>query len=303
MNVLVSGSTGFIGEPLVRALAARGDTVRRLTRGAADAAEGHVRWNPAVGTIDTARLDGLDAVVHLAGEGIGSGRWTKDKKERIRASRVEGTRLLAGALARLARPPRVLACASALGYYGDRGDQVLTEESPPGAGFLASVCREWEAVASPAAVAGIRVVHLRFGVVLHPSGGALAAMLGPFRAGMGGPIGGGRQYVSWIAREDAIGATLHALDTDALGGPVNVAAPAPVTQAEFAKTLGHVLNRPTLLAVPAFGVRLMFGEMGAETLLASARLAPARLVGTGYRFRWPELAPALRHLLDGAGSG
>lgn len=258
-----------------------------------------VAWDPAAGRLDGAALDGLDAVVHLAGEDISRGAWTAAKKARIRQSRVEGTALLARTLASLDRPPAVLACASAVGYYGDRGDEALTEESPPGTGFLASVCRDWEAAASPAVEAGIRVLHLRFGVVLSPAGGALARMLGPFRMGMGGPIGSGRHYVSWIAIDDALGAVVHALSSETLRGPMNVASPGPVTHLEFARTLGRVLGRPTLLAVPAFGLRLLFGEMATEVLLASQRLEPARLLSTGYEFRYPNLEGALRHLLTG----
>ncbi len=297
MKVLVSGSTGFIGSALVPFLAQSGHAVQRLVRSAASPGEASARWDPEAGTLDAGAIEGLDAVVHLASEDISSGAWTAAKKDRIRRSRVDGTALLARSLAGLVRPPRVLACASAIGYYGDRADEVLDENSGSGAGFLASVCRDWEAAAAPGAEAGIRVLHLRFGVVLSPSGGVLARMLGPFRKGMGGPIGGGRQYVSWIAMEDALGAILHGLSTEALRGAVNVASPYPVTQAEFAKTLGRVLARPTLLTVPAFGVKLMFGEMAGETILASQRLDPARLLGTGYSFRWPDLEPALRHLL------
>jgi uncharacterized protein (TIGR01777 family) len=212
---------------------------------------------------------------------------------------VEGTRLLARTLASLDRAPGVLACASAIGYYGDRDDQLLTEESPPGAGFLASVCRDWELAATPAAEAGIRVAHLRFGVVLSAEGGALARMLGPFRLGAGGPLGSGRQYVSWIAIDDAVGAVGHVLTTPTLHGAVNVAAPNPVTQADFARALGRALGRPAVLPMPAFAVRLMFGEMADQLLLASQRLVPARLLASGYRFRFPELDGALRHLLAG----
>ena len=269
----------------------------RLVRSEVPPGSAAARWDPEAGTLGRAALEGLEAVVHLAGENIASGGWTAARKARIRQSRVEGTALLARTLASLDRPPAVLACASAIGYYGDRGDDALTEESPPGAGFLASVCRDWEAAATPAVEAGIRVLHLRFGVVLSAAGGALAKMLGPFRMGMGGPIGSGRQYVSWIALDDVLGAISHLLSSRTLRGPVNVASPKPVTQLEFARTLGRVLGRPTVLAVPAFGMRLMFGEMATEVLLASQRLEPARLLSSGYEFRYPELEPALRHVL------
>jgi hypothetical protein len=297
MKILVTGASGFIGSSLVPFLARAGHTVTRLTRASSGAEADAPRWDPATGALDPRTIEGLDAVVHLAGEDIASGTWTKAKKRRIRESRVEATALLARALARLIPPPATLACASAIGYYGDRGDEVLDEDSAAGIGFLASVCRDWEAAAALAGSAGIRVLHLRFGVVLSPSGGALAKMLGPFRHGVGGPIGNGRQYVSWIAMDDAVAAILHALSTPALRGAINVASPHPVTQAEFAKTLGRVLGRPTLLTVPAFGVKLMLGEMASETILASQRLTPARLLASGYAFRWPQLDSALRHLL------
>lgn len=297
MRILVSGSSGLIGSALVPLLTTRGHTVTRLVRSAAPAAADSVRWDPEAGAIDGPGLEGVDAVVHLAGEDISSGSWTSTKKARIRQSRVEGTALLARAMATLARPPSVLACASAVGYYGDRGDEVLTEDSAPGRDFLAAVCRDWEAAAEPARGAGIRVAHLRFGVVLTASGGALARMLGPFRMGMGGPIGSGRQYVSWVAMDDALDAIVHVLSTPSLRGAVNIASPHPVTQLEFARALGRVLGRPTVLAVPAFAARLMFGEMADAVLLASQRLEPARLLASGYVFHDPELEPALRRLL------
>ena len=299
MRILVTGSTGLVGSALVPFLSASGHAVIRLVRSEVPPGDAAARWDPEAGTLDPAALEGLDAVVHLAGEDIAGGSWTAAKKARIRGSRVEGTALLARTLASLDRPPAALACASAIGYYGDRGDDALTEESPPGAGFLASVCRDWEAAATPAVEAGIRVVHLRFGVVLSAAGGALAKMLGPFRMGMGGPIGSGRQYVSWIAMDDVLEAIDHLLSHSTLHGPVNVASPKPVTQLEFARTLGRVLGRPTVLAVPAFGMRLMFGEMATEVLLASQRLEPARLLSSGYEFRYPDLEPALRHLVGG----
>ena len=236
--------------------------------------------------------------IHLAGENVGIGRWNDARKAAIRDSRVNGTRLLCDSLAGLARPPKTLVCASAIGIYGDRGEEPFTEESPPAAGFLPGVCREWEAAAAPAAEKGIRVVHLRIGMVLSPRGGALARMLPLFRAGLGGVIGGGRQYVSWVALDDLPGIVLHALQCDDLSGPVNAVAPCAVTNREFTEALGKVLSRPTPLPVPAFALRLAVGrEMADALLLASARVVPRRLEETGYPFRFPELGGALRHLL------
>jgi uncharacterized protein len=296
MHVAVTGSGGLIGSALVATLSAGGHRVTRLVRGPAPGVDA-IGWDPAAGVRDAASLEGLDGVVHLAGESIAAGRWTAGRKEAIRRSRVEGTQRLCETLARLARRPKVLVCASAIGYYGDRGEQGLTEQSAPGTDFLAQVCREWEAAAARAAQAGIRVVHLRFGVVLSPAGGALRKMLLPFRMGAGGRIGSGRQFWSWIALDDAVGAIHHALVTAALAGPANAVAPSPVTNAEFTRTLARVLGRPALVPLPAFAARLAFGEMADSLLLASARVIPARLQETDYRFRYPELEGALRHLL------
>ncbi|MBI3988355.1 MAG: TIGR01777 family protein [candidate division NC10 bacterium] len=297
MTILMTGSSGFIGLALVPFLTNRGHRVTRLVRSQPSPGEVAVRWDPVAGTLETARLEGLDAVVHLAGESLAAGRWTVERKARIRDSRVKGTRLLCESLAQLAQPPKVLICASAIGYYGDRGEEPLQEESAPGSGFLAEVCREWEAAAEPAVQRGIRVVHLRFGMVLSPKGGALAKMLFPFRIGAGGILGSGRQYWSWIALDDALGAIHHVFTTDTLQGPVNAVAPHPVTNREFTKTLGRVLGRPTPFPIPAFAARLAFGEMADEMLLASTRVEPTRLLATGYRFRHPELEGTLRHLL------
>jgi hypothetical protein len=296
MQVAVTGSRGLVGSALIPFLTTGGQRVLRLVRGAAADLDA-VPWDPASGLQDPARLTGIDAVIHLAGENIAARRWTDAHKAAVRQSRVEGTRRLSEALAGLSHPPKVLVAASATGFYGDRGAEVLTEESPPGEGFLAEVCREWEAATQAAEQAGIRVVHLRFGMILSPRAGALGKMLLPFKLGAGGPMGSGRQYVSWVAIDDAIGAVLHALATEDLRGPINVVAPAPIPSAEFARTLGRVLRRPAVIALPAFAARLAFGEMADALLLASARVMPARLQASGYRFRFPDLEGALRHLL------
>ena len=295
MRILVTGSSGLVGSALLPFLAAGGHEVHRLVRH--EPREGEIRWDPAVGRIDAKGLEGFDAVVHLAGESI-AGRWTAAKKAAIRESRLKGTRLLAQALAGLARPPKVLIAASAIGIYGDRGDEVLTEDSPEGTGFLAELCHAWEDASSPAQARGIRVVNLRFGVILSPAGGALARMLLPFRLGLGGVVGAGGQWMSWVALDDVLGAVLHALRTEPLLGPVNVASPNPVTNRDFTRALGRVLHRPTVFPLPAFAARLAFGEMADALLLSSARVLPKRLEGSGFRFARPELEGALHPLLD-----
>jgi uncharacterized protein (TIGR01777 family) len=257
---------------------------------------GDALWDPAAGRLDPNALDGVDAVVHLAGEPIAQ-RWTAAAKRRIHDSRVRSTELLARTIASLARPPRVLVSGSAMGIYGDRGDEELDETSAVGRDFLATVATKWEAAAEPAARAGVRVVNVRTGLVLSPHGGALAKLLLPFRMGVGGRVGSGRQWVSWIGLDDVVGAIMHAIGTEALAGPVNVAAPAPVTNAELTETLARVLRRPAILPVPAFAIRLAFGEMGEATLLASQRMRPRRLLESGYRFHYPTLESALRHEL------
>ena len=296
MNVLVSGSSGLIGSALISALANEGHRVIRLTRSGSAGDHGSVRWDPAAGEIDTDRLEGIDAVVHLAGESV-EGRWTSAKKARIRKSRVQGTRLLAETLAGLPVPPRVMVSASATGYYGDRGEELLREESAPGSNFLARTCQEWEAAADPARGVGVRVAHPRFGLVLSAEGGALATMLPIFKLGGGAKIGSGRQYWPWIAIDDAVGAVLHALTSDSLEGPVNVVAPDPPTNLQYTRTLGRVLNRPTVFALPAPVARVVLGQLADELILASQRVEPAKLEESGYEFRYPELEGALQHLL------
>ncbi|MDT8436032.1 MAG: TIGR01777 family oxidoreductase [Gemmatimonadota bacterium] len=297
----VSGASGGIGSALCALLSTGGHRpaalVRSETSRVPPAAAGTVEWDPAAGRVDAAGLEGTDVVVHLAGEPIAAGRWTDATRHAIRDSRVEGTGLLARTLAGLDRPPRVLICASAIGLYGDRGDEVLDEGSPPGEGFLADVCREWEEAADPARAAGIRVVHIRFGLVLWPGFGALQRMLVPFRAGVGGRLGSGRQFWSWVSLDDVLGAILHCAARDDVEGPVNVTAPRPVRNAAFSRTLARVLGRPACVPAPAAVLRLALGEMADALLLAGARVDPARLRQGGYEFLDPELEPALRHLL------
>jgi len=296
MRIAVSGSHGLIGSALVQALAQAGHEVVRLVR---DGAGGTgIAWDPERGTLDRSALEGIDAVVHLAGYGIAERRWTAPVKELIRSSRVNGTRLLATALADMVRRPQVLVAASAIGYYGDRRDTWLEEDSEPGTGFLADVCRAWEAAAEPARAAGIRTVTARIGIVLSPEGGALQRMLLPFKLGLGGRIGSGQQYMSWVARDDVVAAIQFAIEQSSLAGPVNVVAPEPVTNREFTQVLARVLRRPAFLPLPSFLARLAFGEMADALLLASTRVRPRRLLEAGYTFRFPTLEAALRHLLQ-----
>jgi len=293
LRIAVTGAGGLVGRTLVAFLSTGGHTVLPVVRRAAR--PGEIAWDGR-SRLDRAALEGADAVVHLAGENIAAGRWTRARRRRIRESRLAGTALIARTLAELRRPPRVLVAAAAIGIYGDRGDAVVDDASLPGppGRFLGDLCREWEAAAEPARRAGIRVCHPRFGAVLSPAGGALAKMLPVFRAGLGGPLGGGRQWMAWLSAEDAAGALHHALFTDALDGPFNATAPAPVTNAEFTATLGRVLHRPAVLPVPAAALRLAFGAMADETILASARVVPSRLLASGYAFRHPALEDALR---------
>ncbi len=293
-KILVSGSSGLIGAALLPALQSSGYEVTRLVHGAASG-RGQIRWDPGQ-PLAPELVSGFDAVVHLAGESI-VGRWTEAKKRRIRESRVRGTRNLATALAAAPQPPPLLISASAIGYYGNRGEEMLREESASGNGFLSEVCREWESAAEPAAKAGIRALQVRFGLVLSPSGGALQKMLLPFRIGLGGNMGNGRQWWSWIDISDVVGAIQHVIKTDSLRGPVNVVAANPVRNAEFTKTLASVLSRPAIFPMPAFAARLVFGQMGDELLLASQRVEPAKLMASGYIFQKADLRKALEDIL------
>jgi len=295
-RIVVTGATGLIGSALVPTLTTRGYDVRRVTRSAHIARAGDIKWAPDNGTLDPAALEGSFAVIHLAGEGVAA-RWTPDRRRRIRESRLNGTRLLAETLAKLRSRPQLLISMSAVGYYGDRGDELLTEESSGGGDFLAEVGREWESAASPARDAGIRVVHPRMGIVLSRRGGALGKMLPFFRFGLGGRMGSGRQWMSWIAMTDVVEAMLHVIATPTLSGPVNFVAPNPVRNTEFAKTLGEVLHRPAVMPAPAFALKLIFGEMARGTILASQRVQPQRLVASGFRFPHEHLDDALRHEL------
>ena len=294
---MVTGSSGLIGSALVRALQTRGDEVTTLVRRTPTI--GEARWDPEGGQIEASVLDGKDAVVHLAGVGIGDHRWTEDHKRAVLESRVKGTTLLAETIAGLSDKPNVLASASAMGYYGLRGDEVLTEDSGPGTGFLTEVCVEWEAATRAAEDAGVRVVHLRTGLVLSPDGGALKQMMLPFKLGLGGRIGNGKQWWSWIAIDDEVGAILHLIDdSSSERGPVNLTAPNPVTNEEFTRTLNGVLRRPTLLPTPTFALKALFGsEAVDEMVLGGQRVVPARLQADGYGFRHSHLEGALRQLL------
>lgn len=296
-RVAVTGASGFIGSALMPALRREGyapvPVVRRQARA------GEIAWDPAAGTIEGEKLADIGAVVHLAGENLAT-RWTREAKRRIRESRVRGTALLAATLAGLDSGPSILVSTSAVGFYGDRGEETLTDTSPPGTGFLAEVVEAWEEAARPAGEAGIRVVHPRFGMVLHPDGGALGKMLLPFRLGVGGRLGSGRQWVSWIARDDLVAAILFLL-REPIAGPVNCTAPEPVRNADFTRALALELHRPAVLPVPRLALAALFGgEMVDETLLVSARVLPARLIEQGFTFRFPRIREALAHLLSPA---
>lgn len=292
MNILLTGASGLIGSALRPVLAARGHHVIPLLR---QRQAGAAYWNPARGEIDLQHCGPLDAVIHLAGETVAQ-RWTAKARERIRSSRVDATQLLVGALRRMPSPPKVFLAASATGYYGDCGDEWLDETSSRGAGFLSEVCRDWEEAAASIGN-GVRVVHLRFGIVLAKQGGALAKMLPAFRLGLGGRIGSGQAWWSWIALPDLLEAIVFALEREELRGPLNMVTPEPVRNETFTRALGGVLRRPAVLPVPAFALKLAFGEMAQETMLASFRVRPSRLLAAGFAFKHPEIEPALRELL------
>ena len=292
-NILISGASGLIGSELVSVLESRGEDRFRLVR-RAPRNEHEIQWEPSL-PVSPDLVSGFDTVIHLSGESV-AGRWSAAKKQRIRDSRVISTENLAKALAQAEKPPQVFICASAIGYYGNRGDEVLTEESASGESFLAAVSREWETATQPAANAGIRVVNLRIGIVLSREGGALKQMLLPFRLGLGGKIGSGRQWWSWVHIDDLVAAVLHILQHADLHGPVNMVSPNPVTNADFTKTLATVLRRPALFAVPALAAKLAFGEFAEEGLLSSARVIPSKLHPHQFHFRFPELGAALADL-------
>lgn len=302
LHVVIAGASGLIGGALVPLLERRGCRLTRLVRREPRPGADEVYWNPKLGELRADKLEGADAAIHLGGVNIASGRWTAKLKAAIRDSRLESTRLLSETLARLARPPRVFLCASATGYYGGRAAEILTEGSPPGTGFLATLCRDWEAATAPAQQAGIRVVNLRTGVVLTAGGGALARMLPAFKWGFGGVLGSGRQYVSWISLHDVTRVIEFALANESITGPVNAVAPNPVTNRELTRTLGRVLRRPTLFRVPALAVRIGFGELGRALLLEGHRLRPARLEQAGFEFDHPTLEGVLRHELRACGA-
>jgi uncharacterized protein (TIGR01777 family) len=294
LKIVLAGASGMVGRQLKAYLSSAGHKVQTLVRRQADYKKGEIYWDPEKREMDKTLLEGVDAVIHLGGENIGASRWSKARKEAIRMSRVQSTRFLAESLAALKTKPKVFIVSSAIGFYGDRGEEVLTEESLPGKGFLPEVCQEWERAADPARWSNIRVVHVRTGIVLSLSGGALPKMLLPFRMGAGGVIGSGKQWMSWIALEDLIGVFRELLYREELSGPVNATAPGAVTNREFTKVLGKVLKRPTIAPLPGFMVKLLFGEMGEALLLEGQNVKPAKLSAAGFEFLYPDLESALR---------
>jgi uncharacterized protein len=294
MKILISGSSGLIGSTAATALKSDGHNVVHLVRPGKPPNPGDVQWDPMRATVDVAALEGVEVVIHLSGAGIADGRWTEERKQLLRSSRIDTTRVLVDSLSRLKQKPRVLIVASAIGYYGNRGDEILTESSTTGTDFLALVCRDWEAEASRAAARGIRTVMLRTGVVLSGKGGALPKMLTPFKLGVGGRLGSGQQWMSWIAIEDVVGIIRNAIANEQVSGPVNVVAPNPVRNEEFTRLLAAMLHRPAIFPAPAFMLRLAMGEMADAVLLGSDRVKPERMLAAGYKFRFEILEPALR---------
>ena len=297
MKILIAGATGLIGSKLVPFLKEQGHQVVILTREQGQLDSGSISWNPESGFIDGSKLEGFDAIINLAGENIADGRWTEEKKEKIYKSRVNLTRQLSEAIANLTKPPKVFINASATGYYGNKWDIIQTEDSPRGVGFLADLCLKWEEATQVAEDRGIRVVKLRTGIVLSPQGGALGKMIPPFKMGMGGTLGGGAQYMSWITLEDLIRVIDFALTHDSIKGPINVVTPNPVSNADFTKALGKQLHRPTFMHMPEMVVKVMFGEMADEMLLSSTRAMPEKLTNAGFKFEYPMLEEALQHVL------
>lgn len=296
MKIAIAGASGLVGSALIPHLESEGAEIIRLVRNSARTNE--IEWHPNQDEIDPEKLNGFDAIVNLAGENVSEGRWTEEKKRRIHDSRVHGTHLLSEAIVRAPHKPQVFLCASATGIYGDRDNETLDEQSESGGGFLAGVCREWEKATEPASKAGVRVVNLRFGPILSRQGGMMEKMLTPFKVGLGGKIGSGKQFISWVAIDDAIGAMLLALKDNSVRGPLNIVSPNPVTNEEFTRRLGEALSRPTVMAMPAFAARLAFGEMADEMLLTSQRVVPKKLGAAGFQFRFSKLEQALRSYIS-----
>lgn len=298
MKVLITGASGFIGSALAKFLAEMDYQLLKLVRRRTDLNPNEIFWDPDLQQIDSEALEGIDIVIHLAGENLAGGRWTEERKKRIVESRVKGTQLISQALANLKQKPKLLISASAVGYYGDQGNSILTEKASKGAGFLADLCEKWEAATQKAVQAGIRVVNFRMGIVLDPNGGALKMMLFPFKWGMGGKIGSGHQYMSWIALEDVLKAVFHIIKNGTLKGPVNIVSPNPVTNEEFTKALGHALHRPTFFSVPTFALHGLLGDAAEEVLLVSTRVIPEKLVNSGFIFQYPTLDSYLQSILQ-----
>lgn len=292
MKIAIAGASGLVGSALIPILQSHGNQTTRLVRSSPK--PGEIEWHPNQDEVSPESLEGFETIINLAGENIAGGRWTDEQKRKIRDSRINGTHLLSKAIAKMNSKPGAFICASATGIYGDRDDETLDEQSESGGGFLAGVCREWEQATEPASKAGVRVVNLRLGPILARDGGMLSKLLTPFKMGMGGKVGSGKQYISWVALDDAVNAIKLAIDDKSIQGPINIVSPNPVRNEEFTKTLGHVLNRPTALAMPAFAARLAFGEMADEMLLASQKVIPKRLTAAGFQFQYPQLEAAMR---------